>query len=350
MNTKGGVRSKLSFAVQGLQASETLTGYGLQLGGVMGALSDTVWASLNYMNTLYNPIGFADIDSRFLTSDHAYSEASESARNFYNQIGRSGSMLWEDARAVIPQYEETYEEFRSGEIEYEYDIFGDDRSSPEQKAFRVLIQWPQVQNFARWLSDDDLIRLIAANRMATSILFGHREKIDERRIDIIPMLPFPTAKPVDPVSRQALKDSGIDLANARPALKTASEYPTIGHAIDSAISGQETFEAELRYRANQNPNVWSAVYQMWHEAGWEVLERVAGISEDRDLEYPSYILSTAKLAETNLALEPPYTDDDLRLWWLGAQREADVSGRDYPNRQDWINSALKNGLRARDKQ
>ena len=44
-----GKTNKLSFALQAAQASQTITGYGLSLGGIMGMITDTVWGTLRVL-------------------------------------------------------------------------------------------------------------------------------------------------------------------------------------------------------------------------------------------------------------------------------------------------------------
>lgn len=346
---KGGFRSRLSFVIQGLQASDTLTGYGLQLGGIMGALSDVTWATLGFMWNTIKPYGITEEEGRLYQMKESYAEAVAASQKLIDQTVRSGSMLWDDLRALTGLRSPEGWEYETAEYEGLDPFFGEERSEKEFKAERMLLQFPQLPNFAHWLHDEDLIKIIAAQRVATGIFYDMPVSLNDRRADIITMLPFPTAKPVNPESRQALKDSGIDIANAIPAVKVPQNYPTVGHVIDAAFEQQESFERTLRAKADQNPKLWSIVYRLWREAGLEVLEKTLGLTEEKDLGFPSYILVPAMLADYNLQLVPPYTDDDLRVWWLGAQREADVSGRDYPHRPDWINSALKNGLKWQNK-
>lgn len=349
IKSKVGFRSRLSFALQGLQVSDTLTGYGLQLGGVMGALSDTTWATLGFMWDTIKPYGITEEEGRLYQMGRSYLEATEASQNLVDQVSKAGTNLWDDLTSLIGL--EIPYETEEAPVIYEglNDFFGEDRSTKEFKAMRMLLQFPQLPNFAHWLQDDDLIKIIAAQRIATGIFYDIPATLNDKRADIITMLPFPIAKPANPVSRQALKDSGIDIANAIPAVKTPQKHPTVGHVMDAAFEKQESFERTLRSRADRNPKLWSIIYNLWREAGYEILEKTLGLTESKDLEYPSFILVPAMLADYNLQLTPPYTDDDLRVWWLGAQREADVSGRDYPRRQDWINSALKNNLKWQNK-
>ncbi|MGR3319635.1 MAG: hypothetical protein ACUZ8O_14300 [Candidatus Anammoxibacter sp.] len=67
-----GKTNKLSFALQAAQASETITGYGLSLGGIMGVITDSFWSIMRIAQgrkvTITTPPEFSAIDkaSRFL--------------------------------------------------------------------------------------------------------------------------------------------------------------------------------------------------------------------------------------------------------------------------------------------
>ena len=342
---RGGWRTKLSFVAQGLQASDTLTGYGLQLGGIMGGLSDTNWATMKFLWEMMKPLQFGDEEKGILERKKAYKDATRAAKGIVDGSIKTVEKLWNDAKALLEMIK-TKQKIEPGwEPEDTDALFGTERSPIEKKALRVLLQFPQLANIIHILDDEDVINIIIAQRLAISVMADQPAPLNEERAEIINMLPFPTAIPVNPVSVEVLRDAGIRIEDSIPALDMSHTYPTIGHAIDEAFEKQDYLEKEIRKRAERDPETWYRVWDIWREGGFETLERLTPFKESEDLTYDSNIISAAMLADYNVALEWPYTDHDLQVWWLGAIREAEVSGRDYPGEEDWINSALKNNLR-----
>lgn len=319
---KGGWRDKLGMALQGLQATDTLFNKGLALGEIMAGLSDSSYSSLDFIWQNIRPDLLGNAEQRAINTSKAWAEMERSGQKVLDGIIKSGTKLWNDAKS----------------------LFGPKRSPLEDKASRFLIQIPQFSNIAPFLDDEDIIMLIAAQKMATGVLAEHPYPMLDYRADRITMLPFPMAQPINPVSVSVLKSFGADVNDFVPALDVSTHWPTIGHAIDQALNNEWDLELELRKRADKDIDLWSDVYDLYRESGEEVITKVTGVTPDKYTGTNKEMMRAASLFDYNLTLQKPFSDKDLWTWYLGALREAEVEGREIPTSGNFIESGKKNNL------
>lgn len=319
---KHGWRDKLGAILQGLQASDTLTGYGLQIGAIMGAISDIQWATIKGMAADFNEL-LSGGDLRYAAESRKAHDAQEKAGwDLVNAVVKTGKDFWNDATR----------------------LFGYSRSTLEDKAARVLLQNNQLANIVHGLSDDDIITIITATRVATSILSKNIQPGLDYRTDAVIILPFPVCFPTNAVSVETLKSEGIDPYNTEPCISMHQGWPTLGWAMDDGIEAQPQLEAELRSRADKNPDKWGHVYNLWFEAGQESFDTLTGVNMDSYTEFGDIMKIALSMDDDNFMLVPPYTNQHLELLLLSAAKEAEMKGYFLPTENDWIAAAEKNKL------
>jgi len=319
---KSGLRNKFGALLQGLQAADTLFDKGMKLGQIMGGISDGVWGTVKMVWDGLNPLLAVDPFRQQATMRKDYQAIDQAGRDIINGFYEAGKGAWN---------------YLSG-------TFSPKRSTMEMKAARLLLQMPQLYNIIDGLDDEDVIRIIAAQNIAVGVFADVPGQVSHDRADKILILPFPRAIPVNPISVQALQEAGIDIENMRPCLDPAIPWPSIGHSIDEALETSWALELKLRERADKDPEKWAPIYLMARESGADIIEKITGVNEAEYTTYPTDIIAAAMVADMDFQLIPPWEDKDLQTLLLGAMREAEVKGLDYPQERDWITAAEKNGL------
>lgn len=314
-----GWRDKLGFALQGLQVTQQLFGKGLMLGPIMGSLSDSVWDMAGYVYSFVDPEGFGSLEQRALVMDAAWRQLSTDSQRLLNAFLAAGAKLWNDATSLWPF----------------------NRSGIYDASARVLLQMPQLHNFVEILDDEDLIMVLAAQKMATGIMAEANFYPKDKRTDGINMLPFPMARPVKPASVQALKDAGANVDDFKCALDTSDHWPTIGHAIDESLANHDYLESVLRGRASKNIDLWSDVYDMYNESGQETLESLTQVPASNYTEWDKRTIAAFRVGELNVAAPRGFTTAEGIKWIDRSIELAVAKGYKMPNVDEWRQASVE---------
>jgi len=317
-----GWQSKLGAFLQGAQATDTIWGKGLQLGAVMGAYNEATWASMDMLYSFVNPKYSKDFQTRIEGINKEYQEAVQKGQELVDAVGKAVDKLWTDWVG----------------------LWGVKRSTIEETSLRVLMQFNQLPALIDFLDDDQVISIITATRTAMSVLSSQKNVVMDHRVERFMQLPYPRPYPVKQTSISMLKSLGLEYKDCLPAIDTDHGWPTISEAMDDGIRNHDLLEEKLRSRADQDPEKWSPVYQLWSEAGREFINTVAPFNEEEYTQYNDLYFIATSCDKHDFTLNEGYTQKDLENLLQSVAQIAKDKGYKLPTEKDWILSANINNI------
>jgi len=218
------------------------------------------------------------------------------------------------------------------------------------KAYRVISMAPKQFHAREILSAEDHAMILAAQNLAIGEIMSAGVPINDERINLLMDYQVPVCIPWEESSIEALQEEGFDLSreNYYKAYIPA-ENPTYGDAIDLALESISDYNDALRSEIGTGDE-GSIFWTIGRESGIDTLSFATGWEEDDMLEYTTEQISAIKLAEYNLALVSPYTDEEMLEFLYVAMGIAENLGRTYPSKDDFIEAAEVLNLTLQDKE
>lgn len=274
-------RGKVGFLLQAAQAAETITGYGLSLGPIIGAVEETLWKSIW--------TGVQDV--------------------------------WQNPEWESPGVPLT------------------------QKAARVLVQLPQIVHVAHALPDEDNAMLLYASNLATGIAEYYLPQVTDERAEKALSLRPPAPYPWKRAAQQALYEIGAagpgDVIPAYPGYEVGF---TTSDAIDISQSRTPKYLKHLQ-AAFPNPHNRYLPYSCTYESGMGNITHLTGFNEQDLLMPDNEMISIGTLIESGIKPRGQITTSAANTWIQQSRRIATMQGRDLPTPQIFVEAARLLGIK-----